>query len=161
MVDSILPLNHNGRIIIRMSVNPEEIIRKVEFGTSSLENRIIAINKLCDASYKVGLLIAPVILIDNWEQLYLELIKTLSDKLSAKVKKEMFIEVIFMTYSFVHNAINSEAFPNAINLYDTSIMTGRGRGKYMYKQPVKKFAEEKLQNWLNIYFPNNEIKYIV
>lgn len=31
MVDSILNLNHNGRVIIRMSVNPEEIIRKVEF----------------------------------------------------------------------------------------------------------------------------------
>ena len=29
MVDSILPLNHKGKIIIRMSVNPEEIIKKV------------------------------------------------------------------------------------------------------------------------------------
>ena len=40
MVDEILPLNHNGKIIIRMSVNPEEIIKKVEFGTSRLKGRI-------------------------------------------------------------------------------------------------------------------------
>ena len=34
MVDSLLPLKHNNKIIIRMSVNPEEIINRVEFGTS-------------------------------------------------------------------------------------------------------------------------------
>ena len=53
MVDSILPLNHNGKIIIRMSVNPAEIINKVEFGTSRLKGRIEAINKLVEAGYKI------------------------------------------------------------------------------------------------------------
>ena len=40
MVDDILELNHRGKIIVRMSVNPKEIINKVEFGTSRLEQRI-------------------------------------------------------------------------------------------------------------------------
>ena len=53
MVDDLLPLNHNGKIIIRVSVNPEEIINKVEFGTSRLKGRIEAINKLSDAGYKI------------------------------------------------------------------------------------------------------------
>ena len=57
MIDDILPLNHKGRIIVRMSVNPDEIIRKVEFGTSRLENRVKAINKLAEAGYKVGILL--------------------------------------------------------------------------------------------------------
>ena len=43
--DDILNINHNGKIIARMSVNPEEIINKVEFGTSRLRGRIEAINK--------------------------------------------------------------------------------------------------------------------
>ena len=30
MVDSILNLNHKGKIIVRMSVNPQEIISKIE-----------------------------------------------------------------------------------------------------------------------------------
>ncbi len=34
MVDSILNLRHEGRIIVRMSVNPEQIIREIEIGTS-------------------------------------------------------------------------------------------------------------------------------
>ena len=83
MVDDLLNLDHKGKVIIRMSVNPEEIINKVEFGTSRLKQRIEAINKLKDAGYKVGILIAPVILVDNWKELYLELIK-------QNTSKEMF-----------------------------------------------------------------------
>ena len=135
MVDNILNLNHNGKIIVRMSVNPDEIIKKVEFGTSPLASRINAINKLVDAGYKVGILIAPVIFLDNWEILYSDLIKKLSLELSSKAKKYLFFEVIFMTYSYVHTKINPEAFPNAINLYDKNLMTGRGRRKiYVQKK---------------------------
>ena len=53
MVDSILGLDHKGKIIVRMSVNPKEIIEQVEFGTSRLNGRIEAINKLKEAGYKV------------------------------------------------------------------------------------------------------------
>jgi len=77
------------------------------------------------------------------------------------VKKDVFFELIFMTYSYVHKMINTEAFPNAIKIFDEEKMTGRGRGKYMYKEKIreegKKFFEEKMKK----YFPNNEIKYIV
>ena len=161
MVDSILDLNHKGKIIIRMSVNPSEIINKVEFGTSRLNGRIEAINKLADAGYKIGILIAPVILVENWQKLYSSLIKELSVKLSDKVKKQAFFEIIFMTYSYVHTKINEEAFPTAINLYNKEIMTGRGNGKYAYKINTRKEAEIFLREKMKKYFPNNKIEYIV
>ncbi len=161
MVDSILPLNHNGKIIIRMSVNPAEIINKVEFGTSRLKGRIEAINKLVEAGYKIGILIAPVILVENWQQLYTELIQTLNSELSEKAKKMAFFEIIFMTYSYVHTKINEEAFPEAINLYDKEIMTGRGNGKYGYKEKNRIEAEKFLREQMNKYFPNNRIEYVV
>ncbi len=161
MVDDILPLNHKGKVIVRMSVNPEEIINKVEFGTSRLKGRIEAINKLKEAGYEVGILIAPVIFVENWRELYLELIKRLKDELSEKAKKDIFFEVIFMTYSYVHTKINEEAFPNAINLYNKDIMTGRGRGKYWYKEEMRKEGEKFFKEQLKRYFPNNEIVYIV
>ncbi len=161
MVDEILPLKHNGKIIIRMSVNPEEIINKVEFGTSRLKERIEAINKLAEAGYKIGILIAPVILIDNWQKLYTELIQNLYENLSNKAKKEAFFEIIFMTYSYVHTRINEEAFPNAINLYDKNKMTVRGRGKYGYKEKERVEAEIVLREQMKKYFPKNIIEYIV
>ena len=161
MVDEILPLQHNGKIIIRMSVNPEEIINKVEFGTSRLKGRIEAINKLVEAGYKIGILIAPVILVENWKQLYTELIERLSQELSPQAKKEAFFEIIFMTYSYVHTRINEEAFPNAINLYDKEKMTGRGRGKYGYKEKNRIEAEIYLREQMQKYFPKSTIEYIV
>ena len=161
MVDSILSLDHKGKIIIRMSVNPSEIINKVEFGTSRLNGRIEAINKLAEAGYKIGILIAPVIFVENWQELYSNLIKELSVKLSDKVKRQAFFEIIFMTYSYVHTKINEEAFPNAINLYDKEIMTGRGNGKYAYRINIRKEAETFLRDKMKKYFPNNKIEYIV
>ena len=161
MVDGILPLQHNGKIIIRMSVNPEKIINKVEFGTSRLKGRIGAINKLAEAGYKVGILIAPVILVDGWQKLYSDLIKRLNDELSEKVKRNVFFEIILMTYSYVHTRINEEAFPNAINLYNKDLMTGRGNGKYGYKEGVRIEAEKYLREEMKKYFPSNRIAYIV
>ncbi len=161
MVDSILSLNHQGKVTVRMSVNPEEIINKVEFGTSRLHDRIIAINKLKEAGYNIGILIAPIILIDNWKELYKTLIQMLNQELSAKVKKDAFFELIFMTYSYIHTKINEEAFPNAINLYNRDIMVGRGNGKYAYKKDIRNEAEKFLREQLYRYFPNNKIEYIV
>ena len=161
MVDDILSLNHNGKVIVRVSVNPEEIINKVEFGTSRLKGRIEAINKLKEARYKIGILIAPVIMVDNWKELYLELIQRLNEELSEKVKNDVFFEIIFMTYSFVHTKINEEAFPNAINLYNKELMTGRGKGKYMYKNGLREDGEQFFRENMKKYFPNNEIMYIV
>ena len=161
MVDDILNLNHNGKITVRMSVNPEYIINRVEFGTSRLDKRIEAINKLKEAGYNVGILIAPVIMVENWKDLYLELIKELESKLSKKVKKDAFFEIIFMTYSYVHRKINEEAFPNAINLYNKEIMKGGGRGKYRYKDEIKKDGEKFLKEQMEKYFPNNKIEYMV
>lgn len=161
MVDSILNLDHKGKIIIRVSINPDEIINKVEFGTSRLNGRIEAINKLCEAGYEVGILIAPVIFVDNWKKIYLDLIQRLSSEVSKKVKSKVFFEIIFMTYSYVHTKINEEAFPNAINLYDKRIMTGRGRGKYWYKKNVREEGEIFFRETLKRYFPGNQILYIV
>ncbi len=161
MVDDLLPLEHKGKIIVRMSMNPEEIINRVEFGTSRLQGRIEAINKLKEAGYEVGILIAPVIFVDSWKELYLELIKELEAKLFPKIKKDVFFEIIFMTYSYVHTKINEAAFPNAIQLYNKDIMTGRGKGKYWYKENIRKEGEEFFRENLKKYFPSNEILYIV
>ena len=144
MVDSILNLDHKNKIIVRMSLNPAELINKIEFGTSRLDKRIEALNKLVEAGYEIGILIAPIILIDNWEILYEELFKQMKEKLSKKVKEKAFFELIFMTYSYIHRMINNEAFPNAIQLYDTELMTGRGKGKYMYKKQLRQYSEVKI-----------------
>lgn len=160
MVDTLLALKHGGKTIFRMSVNPPEIINRIELGTSSLEKRIEALNKMCEAGYPVGLLIAPVILTDNWKELYTGMLTILQEKLSPQVKKHMFLEIILMTYSFVHRAINGEAFPLAPDLYDKDLMTGRGRGRYCYRQSVREEAESFLRDEIKRILGEVNILYI-
>ncbi len=160
MVEPLLGLEHKGKTIFRMSVNPDEIIRRVEYGTSQLTDRIRALNRMNDAGYKTGLLIAPVILSDDWRALYGELIEKLADELSEGVKKSTPIEIIFMTYSYVQNAINTDAFPNAPVLFDKQLQTGRGRGKYCYRDPVRAEGEAFLRDRIERVLPQMRILYI-
>lgn len=141
MVDSLLTLPHQGKVIFRMSVNPQPLISRIELGTSDLQKRMEAVNRMYEAGYPCGLLIAPVMLVEGWKPLYTELLEQLRAGLTEKVQKQMFLEIILMTYSYVHRAINSEAFPNAPDLYDSQQMTGRGRGRYCYTPQVRAEAE--------------------
>ncbi len=159
MVEPLLNLDHKGKTVFRMSVNPEEIINTIELGTSHLLNRIEALNKMAEADYTIGLLIAPVIMVDDWKKKYSQLLDVLEANLSQKVKDKMFIEVIFMTYSYVHRAINNEAFPHAPELYSKEFMVGRGRGKYWYRQNIRDDGEEFLKSEITRRFPSGEIMY--
>lgn len=160
MVEPLLPLEHKGRVIFRMSVNPQPIISSAEFGTASLKRRIHALNLMADAGYRTGILIAPIILTDNYQELYSTLLDQLSDELSAKARENSFLELILMTYSFVHRKINEEAFPAAADLYDASKMTGRGMGKYCYRPDVRREAEEWFTNAIHEKLKGMKILYI-
>ncbi len=159
-VQQLLGIEHAGKVIFRMSVNPQEIIRRVEIGTSNLSARIQALNSMCEAGYPVGLIIAPVILLPEWKQLYGELIDQLADALSSKVRISGFIEMILLTYSYVQNAINADAFPNAAQIFDPALMTGRGRGKYCYRPEVRRDAEAFFREKLEQRLPTMPILYI-
>ena len=161
MVTPLLSLDHKRKTIFRMSVNPREIIRQAELGTSPLEARIRALNEMCEAGYPVGNLIAPVILVPDWKKLYKELIEELSDTLSENVKNSAFIEVIFMTYGYVQNAINQEALPKFASIYQKEIMTGRGKGKYCYKDALRREGEDFLRKELVEKLNGIPILYIV
>lgn len=160
MIEPLLNLNHKGKTIIRMSLNPNYIIQKVEIGTSSLEDRIEALNQLRHHGYPIGIVLAPVIFVENWQHLYLDLFDQLKEKLTEDVQKQMFIEIIFMTYSYIHRAINEQAFPKALKLYNQQLMTG-GNRKYYYRKEIRQEAEQFLRIELEKRFPSTTILYVV
>ena len=161
MIGDLLGINHQRKTIVRMSVNQQTIIQEIEIGTASLSKRIEAVNLLCEDGYPIGLLLAPVIMVKNWKPLYLELLDILSATLTEKAKKAMFFEVIFMTYSFVHRKINADAFPEAAELYDQKLMTGRGMGKYCYRPELRRDGETFLREKIAKRFPETKIVYVV
>ena len=161
MVDSLLKLNHGGNVTIRMSLNPQEIIRRVEIGTSNLTARIHALNRLHRAGYDVGILVAPVILLDEYQDMYERLFAQMADTLDPQILRDAAIEIIFMTYGTVTRTINEEAFPNAVQLYDPDTMAYCGRHRTGYKPDIKQQAAAFLKERIAYHMPGASIAYIV
>ena len=161
MVNSLLELDHNHNVTIRMSLNPQEIIRRVELGTSNLTARMGALNRLYHAGYDVGILVAPVILLDGYQEMYERLFQQMADTLDPKILRSTAIEIIFMTYGTVTRTINDEAFPNAVQLYDPEIMSYCGRHRSGYKPETKQKASEFLKDRIARYLSDARIAYIV
>lgn len=159
-VEPLLSLDHQGKTIFRMSVNPPDVIRRIELGTSSLDQRLEAVNAMGEAGYPVGLLIAPVILEEGWRERYTELLEILEARLSPTVRSRMFLEIILMTYSFVHREINRDAFPGRPSLYSKEQMTGRGRGKYGYRREEREAAEGFLRLQISKILGETKILYV-
>ena len=158
-------MNRRCNSIKKIISHEKQINKKIKMcirdrGTSSLKQRIQAVNEMCEAGYPCGLLIAPVILVDDWKKLYTELLEELESGLSVKMKREMFLEIILMTYSYVHRAINQDAFPGAEDLYDQERMTGRGRGRYCYRPEARAEAENFLRAEIKRILGDVQILYI-
>ncbi len=161
MVDGLLNLQHGGRTTVRMSLNPEEVIRHVEFGTSRLPGRLEAMRKFYEAGYPVGILVAPLILLEGWQELYDRLFRRMADELPRALLDDAVFELIYMTYGYAHKQINPKAFPNAAEPFREGLMSPCGRGRFGYKKEVKEEASQFFRERLNHYFPASEIAYIV
>lgn len=159
MIEPLLGLHHGGKTLFRMSVNPTLIILRFEFGTSDLAQRIWAVNQMAEAGYPVGLLIAPVILVEGWKSMYAELIDLLALQLSETAKKNLKIEIILMTYSYVHRMILQDAFPNATDPFNPALMTGRGRGRYCYRPELRLETETFFRQQIQEKLPQAVIAY--
>jgi spore photoproduct lyase len=161
MIDSLLNIDHGHNVTIRMSLNPEEIIRRVEFGTSRLAERIEAVNKLYAAGYDVGILIAPIILLEGYQDMYERLFQTIAEKLNPQIINSVLFEIIYMTYGTVTRTINDEAFPNAVQLHNADTMAYCGRHRSGYKPDVKTQATLFIKQCFEKYLPQAQIAYIV
>ncbi len=140
MIEPLLKLDHRGKTIFRMSLNPEEIIRRIELGTSPLSDRIAALNAMCEAGYPVGILLAPVILLPEWKTLYGSLLERMADELSPsqtqRVSGDYFHDLQLCARCHQHRS-----FPGAAGFFDRASMTGRARGKYCYREPLRAEGE--------------------
>ena len=68
-VDGLLDLDHRGRTRARFSLNAKPVTG-FEGGTAPLRARIGALGKMAAAGYPVGLTIAPIMPVDDWQAHY-------------------------------------------------------------------------------------------
>ena len=73
-VGGFLPLAHAGRTRVRFSVNALPVTARLEGGTSALGDRLAALRRLALAGYPVGLTLAPLMPLPDWQEHYGQLL---------------------------------------------------------------------------------------
>ncbi len=164
-VESLANIEHNGHTTIRFSINSDLVIKKYEHSTDSLNDRITASKKIMDYGYNIGFIIGPVLLYNNWEKDYLDMLENIKDKLKTHSDKKIRFEVI--SHRFTKSAKNKikEIFPATslpMNEEARKYKYGQfGYGKYVYNkdqlEDMEKFFRERLKN----IFPSCEIDYVI
>jgi len=93
-VDGLLGLEHNGRTRIRFSVNALPVTRRFEGGTAALAERIHALRRCALAGYPVGLTIAPIMPVPDWEQAYGALLSDVAAAVEGISALDLTVEMI-------------------------------------------------------------------
>ena len=164
-IDTLLDIDHKGKTEIRFTLNTAKVISEYEKATASRNMRIDASVKCIKAGYKVGFIIAPVFLYENWKEDYISLLQDTKDRIPNDLDYPITFEVISHRYTTRAKNIILEVFPDTtlpMKDEDRKYKYGQfGYGKFVYTKEqindMKVFFTEKI----NEIFPNSEIKYII
>jgi len=164
-VDGILDADHRGHTTVRFSLNAANIIRKYELRTASMEDRVLAAQKVISHDYPLGFIIAPVFLYDDWKKDYSGLLIELEDKLGKFSDREIHFEIISHRFTTRAKSNINEIFPGndlPMDEEERKYKYGQfGYGKYVYEKDKITEMESFFRERIAEIFPNSRIDYVI
>ncbi len=137
-VEPLLGLAHNRRTRIRFSVNARRAAR-YEGGTDTLDARLDALRKVALAGYPVGLTIAPILPLPDWEEAYGGLIRDAADALAGVSDLDLTAELITHRFTPISKTVLQGWYPGSdLPLEEADRvrkMTKFGTVKYVLPRP--------------------------
>lgn len=97
------------------SLNPQELIKKYEIWTSSLDDRIKSINILIDNGYNVWLRFLPLLPVKNYEKIYTNFVEYIKIKIDMNKISSTFVSWLLYTKSDYSNMLKK--YPKLDILY--------------------------------------------
>ena len=161
---TLLEFNPKEKIRIRFSMMPEKKRALHEPNTSTIEERINAIDKFKDAGYDVHLNFSPIIVYKGWLDDYEQLFKTIDKK--VKNKEGVFAECIFLTHNkkMHYDNIVKGKEEQEYDLWDPKLQENKtseyGGANVRYKSRIKKHFIDKFIEEHDKVIPWNKIRYI-
>lgn len=139
-IDNLLALRdvHNGQTIVSWSINSDFIANDVEHNSASLDQRVQSAAKVQDAGYEIRLRFDPLIMTENWEQEYSEMV----EKVFSHVHPSRVTLGSFRLETGLFSAI-AERFPNSVLLDPNKLNLKDGKpvksgdGKYRYRDDIR------------------------
>lgn len=81
-VDHLLGLPHSGKTRARFSMNADSVSRRFEGGTATVDKRIAALQKMAQAGYPIGVVLAPIMPFEGWQEEYRDLLSRIAEALA-------------------------------------------------------------------------------
>lgn len=166
-VDPLLHINHNGRSRWRVSLNANPVSRRLEGGTASISSRIKALRKLAlprkdgGGNYPIGVVLAPVMPIPNWQEEYSLLLDELQQNLDFHT--DLTFELITHRFTPGSKEVLLEWYPNtSLEMDESSRAVKRnkfGGTKYVYIKETMNEMKKFFYTEINKRFPEAEILY--
>ena len=166
-VDPLLHINHNGRSRWRISLNANPVSRRLEGGTASISSRIKALRKLAlpredgGGNYPIGVVLAPIMPIPNWQEEYSLLLDELQQNLDFHT--DLTFELITHRFTPGSKEVLLEWYPNtSLEMDETSRAVKRnkfGGTKYVYVKETMNEMKEFFYTGINKRFPESQILY--
>lgn len=101
---------------VRLSLMPEHHRQTLEQNTSKIIDRLQAVNKLVDAGFEVHINLSPIVVTDEFQKEYEQLLHLVNDTISVRAKAQMAYEIIFLTHSEKMFEPISQCVPKAHNM---------------------------------------------
>ena len=93
-VGKLAQLDHRGRTRVRFSINAAAVARDFEGGTARMNQRLAALRSMALAGYPVGLTIAPIMPVPQWQQEYGALLTSVAQAVEGIDGLDMTAELI-------------------------------------------------------------------
>ncbi len=143
LVEPLLALPHGGRTRCRVSLNADPVARRFEGGTAPVAERLAGTARMAAAGYPVGLVLAPIMPVEGWRDLY----GAMLDEASAALPPDrlapgsrLTVECITHRYTDGSREVLRGWYPNtALEMDDEKRAAKRtkfGNAKYVYPRDV-------------------------
>jgi spore photoproduct lyase len=126
-------------------------------------DRIKAASRVAKAGYPLGLIIAPLIRFDGWQEGYRELFENLERELIDEAKRDLTFELIMHRFTKKAKRVILERYPKTkleMDEEQRKYKWGRyGIGKYVYQDDEAVELRQHIEALISRYFPASKIEY--
>jgi spore photoproduct lyase len=166
-VEPLLNLPHNGHTRCRSSVNAAPVSTRMEGGTAAVKDRLGALRRLAlprsegGGGYPVGLVIAPIMAIEDWQSHYTQLFDDIEAALDFDC--DLTFELISHRFTPGSKEVLNQWYPNSkVDLDEANRSVKRnkfGGVKYVYEADTMKALKHFFYEEIGRRFPQADILY--
>ena len=160
-VEPLLGLPHHGRTRARVSVNADPISKRLEGGTAPVSARLGGLRKLAEDGYPIGVVIAPIMPLEGWQEHYTALLDELEATLALPC--DLTFELISHRFTPGSKEVLEGWYPNSSLEMDESERSVKrnkfGGLKYVYTKEVMSELRTFFETELAVRFPAARVLY--